>query len=121
MNCSGESTGSNSNITQSKKLTMLKRIYSKAKRPLGSVIKSNSMSLDRNISKSSPISYNAYYFQRIQDKDDVGRECWPIERFCQVNFLPDTLGNLVALIANCSVTQHHSIKHCIYIWFSVEE
>lgn len=49
---SGESTGSSSNITQYKKLRMIKSIYSKAKRALGNVIGSISMCLDRNTSKS---------------------------------------------------------------------
>lgn len=77
MNCSGESTGSSSTITQSnrsKKLRMIKSIYSKAKRTSENFIKSISMSLDRNTSKSFLINYNAYYFQRIQDKEYIGRE-----------------------------------------------
>lgn len=52
MKCSGESTGSSSNITQYKKLRMIKSIYSKAKRALGNVIGSISMCLDRKIFKS---------------------------------------------------------------------
>lgn len=74
MNCSGESAGSSSTIAQTKKLRMIKSIYSKAKRTLENFIKSISMSLDGNTFKSFLINYNAHNFQRIEDNKYVGRE-----------------------------------------------
>lgn len=74
MNCSGESTGSSSTIAQTKKLRMIKSIYSEANRTSENFIKSISMSLDRNTCKSFLINYNAHYFQRIEDKEYAGRE-----------------------------------------------
>lgn len=49
MNCSGEARGLSSNITQNKKLRMIKSVCSEAKRTSGNVAQSISCSLQAKI------------------------------------------------------------------------